>query len=100
MFYNIEQNLVRNFDKTVNRVVDNLEFINTHPNLVGFLMGLVISLEENHEDRDLIKGLKLALFGPISGIGDAIFWFTFLPIIAGISSGSGRTTFTIGLMRW
>jgi hypothetical protein len=27
MFYNIEQNLVRNFDKTVNRVVDDLEFI-------------------------------------------------------------------------
>lgn len=27
MFYDIEQNLVRNFDKTVNRVVDNLEFI-------------------------------------------------------------------------
>jgi len=27
MFYNIEQNLVRNFDKTVNWVVDNLEFI-------------------------------------------------------------------------
>ena len=25
---------------------DNLEFINTHPNLVGFLMGLLISMEE------------------------------------------------------
>lgn len=66
-------------------MVDNLEFINTHPNLVGFLMGLLASLEENGEDRDLIKGLKLALFGPIAGIGDAIFWFTLLPIIAGIS---------------
>ena len=66
-------------------MTDNLEFINSHPNLVGFLMGLLISLEENKEDRDLIKGLKLALFGPIAGIGDAIFWFTLLPIIAGIS---------------
>ncbi len=25
---------------------DNLEFTNTHPNLVGFLMGLLISMEE------------------------------------------------------
>ena len=66
-------------------MVDNMEFINTHPNLVGFLMGLLISLEEQHEDRNTIKGLKLALFGPIAGIGDAIFWFTLLPIIAGIS---------------
>lgn len=64
---------------------DNLEFINTHPNLVGFLMGLLASLEESGEDRNLIKGLKVALFGPIAGIGDAIFWFTLLPIVAGIS---------------
>ena len=53
---------------------DNLEFINTHPNLVGFLMGLLISMEEKGENRDTIKGLKVALFGPIAGIGDAIFW--------------------------
>lgn len=66
-------------------MTDNMEFINTHPNLVGFLMGLLISLEEKHEDRSVIKGLKVALFGPIAGIGDAIFWFTLLPIIAGIS---------------
>ena len=65
---------------------DNLEFINTHPNLVGFLMGLLISLEENNEDRSIIKGLKVALFGPLAGIGDAIFWFTLLPIVAGISA--------------
>ena len=52
---------------------DNLEFINTHPNLVGFLMGLLISMEEKGENRDTIKGLKVALFGPIAGIGDAIY---------------------------
>ncbi|STG50418.1 PTS system N-acetylgalactosamine-specific transporter subunit IID [Escherichia coli] len=62
---------------------DNLEFINTHPNLVGFLMGLLISMEEKGENRDTIKGLKVALFGPIAGIGDAIFWFTLLPIYGG-----------------
>lgn len=65
---------------------DNLEFINTNPNLAGFLMGLIISLEENKENRDTIKGLKIALFGPIAGIGDAIYWFTLLPIIAGLSA--------------
>lgn len=65
---------------------DNLEFINTHPNFVGFLMGLLISLEEKKEDRGLIKGLKVALFGPLAGIGDALFWFTLLPIMAGVCS--------------
>lgn len=63
---------------------DNLEFMNTNTNTVGFLMGLLISLEERKENRDLIKGLKVALFDPLAGIGDAIFWFTLLPIVAGV----------------
>ena len=67
-------------------MTDNLEFINTHPNLVGFLMGLLVSLEEAKENRSTIKGLKVALFAPLAGIGDAIFWFTILPIVAGISA--------------
>jgi len=65
---------------------DDLEFINTHPNLVGFLMGLLLSLEEKRENRQVIRGLKVALFPPLAGIGDAIFWFTLLPIMAGICS--------------
>lgn len=72
-------------EKLAQAMTDNLEFINTHPNLVGFLMGLMMSLEEGGATREAIKGLKLALFGPIAGIGDAIFWFTILPIVAGIS---------------
>ncbi len=75
---------------------DNLEFINTHPNLVGFLMGLLLSLEESGEDRNLIKGLKVALFGPLAGIGDAIFWFTILPIVAGISASFAEEGSVLG----
>ena len=65
---------------------DNLEFINTNPTTVGFLMGMVLSLEENKEERSTINSIKVALFGPLAGIGDALFWFTFLPIIAGVSA--------------
>lgn len=65
---------------------DQLDFINTNPNMAGFLMGLLISLEENGEKRDTIKSLRVALFGPLAGIGDAIFWFTLLPIMAGLSA--------------
>jgi len=59
---------------------DNLEFINTHPNLVGFLMGLLISMEEKKENRETIKGIKVALFGPLGGIGDAIFGLHCCPL--------------------
>ncbi len=67
-------------------MVDNLEFINTSPHLVGFLMGLLLSMEEGHEERQTIRALRTALFPPLTGIGDAIFWFTVLPILAGVCS--------------
>ena len=34
---------------------DNLEFINTHPNLVGFLMGLLISMEDKEKTATPLK---------------------------------------------
>ena len=77
-------------------MTDNLEFINTHPNLVGFLMGLLVSLEEAKENRSTIKGLKVALFAPLAGIGDAIFWFTILPIVAGISASMAMSGSIVG----
>ncbi|WP_027416516.1 PTS galactosamine transporter subunit IID [Aneurinibacillus terranovensis] len=69
-----------------NAMKDNMEFINTSPPIVSFLMGLLLSLEESKEDRKTIQGLKVALFGPLAGIGDAIYWFTILPITAGITA--------------
>lgn len=63
---------------------DNFEFINIYLNLVGFLMGLLILMEEKGENCDIIKGFKVVLFGLIVGIGDVIFWFILLLIMVGI----------------
>lgn len=83
----ILQKIYENDDEGLRAALkDNFEFINTHPNFVGFLTGLLLSLEENHEDRNIIKGIKTALYAPLAGIGDALFWFTLLPIMAGICS--------------
>ncbi|ABJ67280.1 MULTISPECIES: PTS galactosamine transporter subunit IID [Pediococcus] len=65
---------------------DNMEFINTAPPLVSILMGLLTSLEEKRVDRQTIRGLKNGLFGPMAGIGDAIYWFTLMPIVGGIAA--------------
>jgi PTS system galactosamine-specific IID component len=68
----------------IQATTDNLEFINTHNVLVPFLMSLMLSLQEHREDPKVVKSIKNSLFGPMAGIGDAIFWFTVLPITAGI----------------
>ncbi|PID82661.1 MAG: PTS acetylgalactosamine transporter subunit IID [Clostridiales bacterium] len=64
----------------------NLEFFNTHPFLVTFVMGIVLSLEQQKTDIPTIRAVRVAAMGPLGGIGDAIFWFTLVPIAAGISA--------------
>lgn len=64
----------------------NLEFFNTHPFLVTFVMGIILSLEQNKADIPTIRAVRVAAMGPLGGIGDALFWFTLVPITAGITS--------------
>lgn len=64
----------------------NLEFFNTHPFLVTFVMGIVLSLEQQKIDIPTIRAVRVAAMGPLGGIGDALFWMTLVPILAGITS--------------
>lgn len=64
----------------------NLEFFNTHPFLVTFVMGIILSLEQNKVEIPTIRAVRVAAMGPLGGIGDALFWFTLVPISAGIAS--------------
>lgn len=77
-------------------MLNNMDFINTEPHVASFLMGLVLSLEEAGEDRQLIKNLKNSLFGPLAGLGDAIFWFTLLPISAAICVSLNKQGLILG----
>ena len=64
----------------------NLEFFNTHPFLVTFVMGIVLSLEQQKTDIGTIRAVRVAAMGPLGGIGDSIFWLTLVPITAGITA--------------
>lgn len=64
----------------------NLEFYNTHPFLVTFVMGIVLSLEQEKADIATIRAVRVAAMGPLGGIGDAMFWFTVVPIVAGLTA--------------
>lgn len=64
----------------------NLEFFNTHPFLVTFVMGLVMNLEQQKADIPTIRAVRVAAMGPLGGIGDALFWFTLVPITAGFTA--------------
>ena len=79
----------KNKEDLSNSMKLHLEFFNVHPFLVTFVQGLVLAMEENKESRDSIRGIKIALMGPLGGIGDALFWFTLLPIAASVGVSLG-----------
>lgn len=76
----------KNKDDLSTSMTHNMEFFNTHPFLVTFVMGIVLSLEEKKADIQTIRAIRVAAMGPLGGIGDAIFWFTLLPIASGIGA--------------
>lgn len=76
----------KNKDDLRNSMKDNLNFFNTHPFLVTFIMGVVLAMERNKSDRDAIRGIRVATMGPLGGIGDALFYLTLLPITVSIGA--------------
>ena len=64
----------------------HMEFFNTHPFLVSFIMGVVLAMERSKERLSVIRAIKVAMMGPLGGIGDALFWLTLLPICAALGA--------------
>ena len=74
----------------------NLDFLNTHPFLVTFVMGIVLSLEKNKADTATIRSVRISAAGPLGGIGDALFWLTLVPITAGLTANMAMEGQIIG----
>ncbi|MEZ0117753.1 UNVERIFIED_ORG: fructoselysine and glucoselysine-specific PTS system IID component [Heyndrickxia coagulans] len=69
----------------------HLEFYNVTPWLSTFPLGISIAMEEKNAlgkgmDTSSINGIKVALMGPLSGIGDSFFWGTLRVIAMGIGT--------------
>lgn len=67
----------------------NLEFFNITPYFIQFVGGITASLEEENAvsddfDTSTISNIKVALMGPLSGIGDSIFYGGIRVIALGI----------------
>lgn len=75
-----------NKDDLAASMTHNMEFINTHPFLVTFVMGMVLSMEQTKTDINTIRAVRVATAAPLGGVGDALFWMTWVPIVAGITA--------------
>lgn len=66
----------------------HLEFFNSHPTLVPFILGITAALEESTEEdeKESVIAVKTSLMGPLAGLGDSLLNFTWFPIAGSIGA--------------
>lgn len=84
------QKLYPNKDELSEALVRHSEFFNVTPMVAPLTMGIAAAMEEENtkvDDFDVnsVNAVKASLMGPLSGIGDSIFWGTLRPLAAGIA---------------
>ncbi len=70
------------------------EFFNTTPTIVTLITGIALAMEEEKATSKTLPGgavssVKVALMGPVAGIGDAIFWGSYRVLCASIACQLG-----------
>ena len=73
-------------EERVNAMKRHLEYFNTHPLAIPFILGITAALEEttDEDQKDTVVGIKTSLMGPLSGIGDSFFQGTIRVIAFGL----------------
>lgn len=74
----------------------HLQFFNCNVFTGALITGVTVAMEEKKANGveisdDSINSVKTGLMGPAAGIGDALFWGTFVPIVGGIAASMGST---------
>ena len=70
--------------KLAKELDNNCEFYNTNPNFLPFITSIHLAMAENGMEYDEIRGIKMALMGPLAGIGDSLSQFCIAPLFSTI----------------
>lgn len=75
-------------EERVNAMKRHLEYFNTHPVLMPFILGVTSAMEEttDEDQKESVIAMKTSLMGPLAGIGDSMLNFTWMPIAGSIGA--------------
>ncbi len=65
---------------------ENIEFYNTNPQTLPFITSIHLSMLDSGQNNDDARSLKMALMGPLSGIGDSLSQFIIAPLFSTIGA--------------
>jgi len=74
-------------DKLKAASIENLEFYNTNPQLLSFVTSMVLAMYDDDQKPEDIRNIKMALMGPLAGIGDSLSQFGAAPLFSTIFAG-------------
>lgn len=71
-------------ERLIKELKDNSEFYNTNPNLLPFITSIHLAMADNDMSYEEVRGIKMALMGPLAGIGDSLSQFCIAPLFSTI----------------
>lgn len=90
-------------DKEYQESLENhFSYYNCMPWLSPLVMGATLAIEENGgiQDKEIVKNIKTSLMGPLSGVGDSIFWVLIPTILGSIAGYMGQQFSPVGVVAW
>jgi len=76
--------------------IENIEFFNVNPHFLPFITSLHLALLDNGESPEDGRSIKMALMGPLAGIGDSLFQFGLAPLFSSICAGLASDGLVLG----
>ncbi len=75
-------------EERVHAMQRHLEYFNTHPLAIPFILGITAALEESTDEdqKDTVVAIKTSLMGPFAGLGDSLLNLTWYPIAGSIGA--------------
>ena len=88
-------------EERVNAMKRHLEYFNTHPLAIPFILGITAALEESTDEdqKATVVGIKTSRMGPFAGLGASLLNLTWFPI-AGSIVGPLVMFLLINLLYW
>ena len=83
-------------DKLQEALKENIEFFNTNIHFLPFITSLHLVMLENKTPSNEIRNIKMALMGPLAGIGDSLAQFCLAPLFATIGASLAQDGLILG----
>ena len=89
-------------DEYIEAMDNHYNYFNATPQMANVILGATLAMEEEDgiKAKDAVQSLKTSLMGPLSGVGDSIFWILIPTIMGSIAGYMALQKNAIGAILW